>query len=170
MKDIKKDPFEEYIKNLPPTRKELGQAWQAAIGLQDVDGLKPSEYLYETAKKSIDGEISVDEAGDLINSYYESKDGCSEVETRTEEADKVSARIAKILSEKAFTFSPTQYLSIHRELFLGIYSHAGKSEIIILQKRNGLLMEIQFLMVELVNFEKRWIMIFHRKGIFAITG
>lgn len=126
MKDIKKDPFEEYIKNLPPTRKELGQAWQAAIGLQDVDGLKPSEYLYETAKKNIDGEISVDEAGDLINSYYESKDGRSEVETRTEEADKVSARIAKILSEKAFTFSPTQYLSIHRELFLGIYSHAGK--------------------------------------------
>ena len=126
MKDIKKDPFEEYIKNLPPTRKELGQAWQAAIGLQDVDGLKPSEYLYETAKKNIDGEISVDEAGDLINSYYDGKDGRSEVETRTEEADKVSARIAKILSEKAFTFSPTQYLSIHRELFLGIYSHAGK--------------------------------------------
>ena len=46
MKDIKQDPFEEYIKNLPPTRKELGHDWQAAIGLQDVDGLKPSEYLY----------------------------------------------------------------------------------------------------------------------------
>ena len=57
MKDIKKDPFDEYIKNLPPTRKELGQAWSTAIGLQDVDGLKPSEYLYETAKKNIDGEI-----------------------------------------------------------------------------------------------------------------
>lgn len=126
MKDIKKDPFEEYIRNLPPTRKELGQAWQTAIGLQDVDGLKPSEYLYEIAKKNIDGEISVDEAGDLINSYYESKDCRSEVEARTEEADKVSARIAKILSEKAFTFSPTQYLSIHRTLFLGIFSHAGK--------------------------------------------
>lgn len=96
------------------------------IGLQDVDGLKPSEHLYETAKKNIDGEISVYEAGDLINSYYESKDGRTEVETRTEEADKVSARIVKILSEKAFTFSSTQYLSIHRELFLGIYSHAGK--------------------------------------------
>ena len=49
MKDIKKDPFDEYIRNLPPTRKELGQAWSTAIGLQDVDGLKPSEYLYETA-------------------------------------------------------------------------------------------------------------------------
>lgn len=126
MKDIKKDPFSEYIRNLPPTRKELGQAWSTAIGLQDVDGLKPSEYLYETARKSIDGEISVDEAGDLINSYYESKDGRLAAETRTEEADKVSARIAKLLSEKAFIFSPTQYISIHRELFNGIYSHAGK--------------------------------------------
>ena len=62
MDDIKKDPFEEYIKNLPPTRKEMGQAWSAAIGLQDVDGLKPSKYLYETAKKNIEGEITIDEA------------------------------------------------------------------------------------------------------------
>lgn len=126
MKDIKKDPFGEYIRNLPPTRKELGQAWSTAIGLQDVDGLKPSEYLYEIARKSIDGEISVDEAGDLINSYYESKDVRLAAETRTEEADKVSVRIAKLLSEKAFIFSPTQYISIHRELFNGVYSHAGK--------------------------------------------
>lgn len=126
MRDIKKDPFEEYIRNLPPTRKEVGQAWSTAIGLQDVDGLKPSEYLYETARKSIDGEISVDEADALINNYYESRAGRLEDESRTEEADKVSARIAKLLSEKAFTFSPTQYIAIHRELFKGIYSHAGK--------------------------------------------
>ena len=125
-RDIKKDPFDEYIKNLPPTRKELGQAWSTAIGLQDVDGLKPSKYLYETAKRSIEGEISVDEAGELINSYYESIDGRIESEARTEEADKVAARIARLLSDNSFTFSPTQYVSIHRELFMGIYSHAGK--------------------------------------------
>ena len=125
-RDIKEDPFNEYIKNVPPTRKELGQAWQTAIGLQDVDGLKPSEYLYETAKKNIDGEISVDEAGKLINNYYESKSVRLENELRTEEADKVSARIARILSDNSFTFSPTQYISIHRELFMGIYPHAGK--------------------------------------------
>ncbi len=124
MDDIKKDPFEEYIKNLPPTRKEIGQAWSTAIGLQDVDGLKPSKYLYEMAKKNIEGEISIDEAGTLIHSYYESKSG--RAEHGTEEADKVSQRIAKILSEKAFVFSPAQYISIHRELFQGIYSHAGK--------------------------------------------
>ena len=124
MYDIKKDPFEEYIKNLPPSRKEIGQAWSAAIGLQDVDGLKTSEYLYATAKKNIDGEITIDEAGELINSYYESRQG--RAEHGTEEADKVSQRIAKLLSDKAFVFSPTQYLSIHRELFKGIYSHAGR--------------------------------------------
>ena len=126
MKDIEKDPFEQYIKNLPPSRRELGQAWSAAIGLQDVDGIKPSEYLYDTAKKSIEGAISVDEAGELINSYYDSKEGRKETGARTEEADKVSARIAKLLSEKAFTFSPAQYVAIHRELFWGIYDHAGK--------------------------------------------
>ncbi len=124
MDDIKKDPFEEYIKNLPPTRKELGQAWSAAIGLQDVDGLKPSEYLYSTAKKNINGEITIDEAGELINSYYESKQG--RTEHGTEEADKVSQRIAKLLSDKSFVFSPAQYISIHGEMFAGIYSHAGK--------------------------------------------
>ena len=124
MDDLKKDPFEEYIKDLPPTRKELGDAWSAAIGLQEVDGLKPSKYLYETAKKNIDGEITLDEAGSLINSYYESKGG--RAEHGTEEADKVSHRIAKILSEKAFVFSPAQYISIHKELFQNIYSHAGK--------------------------------------------
>ena len=126
MKEIKKDPFDEYIKNLPPTRKELGQAWRTAIGLQDVDGLQPSAYLYETAKKNIDGEISVDEARALIDSYYESKDGRLKSEARTEEADKVSARIAKLLSDKSFIFSTTQYISIHRELFMDIYPHAGK--------------------------------------------
>ena len=124
MDDIKKDPFEEYIKNLPPTRKEMGQAWSAAIGLQDVDGLKPSKYLYETAKKNIEGEITIDEAGKLIKAYYESKEGRKEPDS--EEADKVSQRIAKLLSEKAFVFSPAQYISIHRELFQGIFSHAGQ--------------------------------------------
>ena len=123
MQDINIDPFEEYVKDLPADRKELAGAWSCAIGLQDVDGLTPSEYLYNTAKKNIGGEITIDEAGDLINSYYESKN--ARAEHSTEEADKVSQRIAKLLSEKAFVFSPAQYISIHRQLFQGIYSHAG---------------------------------------------
>ena len=111
----------------------MGQAWSAAIGLQDVDGLKPSKYLYETAKKNIEGEITIDEAGKLIKSYYESKEGRKEPDS--EEADKVSQRIAKLLSEKAFVFSPAQYISIHRELFQGIFSHAGQLRDYIITKR-----------------------------------
>ena len=118
-----KDPFEEYLRAQEPGRKQLGYAWQTAVGLQKVDDLEPSHYLIETAKKSIEGEITLDTASELIHRYYEQRP--KSAEPRTEEADKVSVRIAQILSEKAFIFSATQYLSIHKRLFEGIYSHAG---------------------------------------------
>ena len=124
MDDIEKDPFEEYIKQSEPSGRELGYAWYTAIGLQAVDGLKTSDYLKSTAKDNIEGKISVLEAGKLIESYYEkSEDRNAE---RTKEADIVSARIAAILSENAFTFSVPQYIGIHRRLFEGIYSYAGR--------------------------------------------
>ena len=124
MDDIKKDPFEEYIRQTEPSRRELGYAWYTAMGLQAVDGLETSDYLKKTARKNIEGEITLSEAGKLIESYYEESSERSE--DRTKEADIVSARIAAILSEKAFTFSVPQYISIHRRLFSGIFSHAGK--------------------------------------------
>lgn len=120
-----KDPFDEYIKQNEPDKRDKGYAWQTAIGLQDVDGLKPSEYLIKTAIKNIEGEISIDEAGVLLESYYK-ENPVNDADDRTEEADKVSLRIAKLLSEKAFSFTPNEYLSIHRKLFQGIYKHAGK--------------------------------------------
>ena len=55
MRDIKKDPFEEYIIQTEPSRKELGYAWYTAMGLQEVDGLKPSEYLQGLAIDNIEG-------------------------------------------------------------------------------------------------------------------
>ena len=124
MDDIKKDPFEEYIRQSEPTKRELGYAWYTAMGLQAVDGLDTSDYLKNIAKQNIEGEITLSEAGRLIESYYEeSKERDTD---RTKEADIVSARIAAILSENAFTFSVPQYIGIHRRLFEGIYSHAGK--------------------------------------------
>lgn len=123
-KDITRDPFEEYLREQEPTRRESVYYWQTAIGLQAVDGLETSDYLKETAKRSIEGNISLEKAQELIESYY--KENPKSDGGGTEEADKVSARIAAILAEKAFTFSPTQYLSIHRRLFDGIYSHAGR--------------------------------------------
>ena len=117
--------FDEYIRQSEPGKQQKGYIWQTAIGLQDVDGLKPSEYLIETAKKNIDGDITLEEANDLIHSYYKSKTARLDVENRTEEADKVSARIAQLLSEDAFVFSPNQLIAIHRRLFDGIYKFAG---------------------------------------------
>lgn len=119
------DPFREYIRQQEPDKREKGYAWYTAIGLQAVDHLTTSEYLQETARKNIEGEITLTEARQLLDSYYEErkehgKDG------RTEEADKVSVRIAELLAENAFSFTPNQYLAIHRKLFQGIYPHAGR--------------------------------------------
>jgi fido (protein-threonine AMPylation protein) len=95
-----------------------------AVGLQQTDGLTPSEYLIETAKQNIDGNITMNEVKERLDTYY--KANPVKNNDRTEEADKVSARIAEILSERACTFSPAGYITIHKRLFAGLYKHAGK--------------------------------------------
>ncbi len=121
---MNKNPFQEYIRESEPTKRDKSYAWHTAIGLQAVDGLKTSEYLVHTAVRNIEGEISIEEANTLLQTYYE-ENPVRDVSDRTEEADKVSARIAALLFERAFSFTPNEYLSIHRKLFTGIYSHAG---------------------------------------------
>lgn len=119
-----RDPFQEYLKHTEPDKASKGYAWSTAIGLQAVDGLKPSQYLIDTAIQNIEGKITIKEAQGLIDSYYNEKPTPAD-ENRTEEADKVASRIAGILSEPAFSFTPNEYIAIHRRLFTGIYSHAG---------------------------------------------
>ncbi|MDR2911713.1 MAG: Fic family protein [Alistipes sp.] len=118
--------FEEYIKQTEPDKREKGLIWQVAIGLQQVDGLTPSAYLIEIAKQNIEGDITIDEVKSRINSYYKTAAVRVDDADRTEEADKVSANITDILSEKTFSFSPVEYIGIHRRLFSGIYKFAGK--------------------------------------------
>jgi fido (protein-threonine AMPylation protein) len=119
--------FDEYIKQGEPSQKEKAQIWQMAIGLQDVDGLKVSDYLIETAKENIEGKITIDEVQYRIDSYYKQQKSRQHIENdRTEEADTVSSRISKILSNDTFSFSPVEYIAIHRQLFTGIYKFAGK--------------------------------------------
>ena len=124
--DMEKDPFKEYLRESEPDKAHKGYAWSTAIGLQAVDGLKPSKYLIDTAIKNIEGKITMKEAQNLIDSYYEERPVHLSDDERTEEADKVSLRIVEILSETAFSFSPNEYIAIHRKLFQGIYNHAGK--------------------------------------------
>lgn len=118
------DSFKEYIREYELDKRDKVYAWHTAIGLQAVDGLKTSEYLVYTAIRNIEGEISFEEANAFLQTYYE-ENPVRNAGDRTEEADKVSVRIAALLSERAFSFTPNEYLSIHRKLFTGIYTHAG---------------------------------------------
>lgn len=118
--------LEEYIKQGEPERTEKSEAWQTAIGLQAVDGLNTSEYLLDTAKDHIEGKITIDDAQKRIYSYYEQRTTRTEAEENTKEADIVSARITKLLGEKAFQFSPAEWIAIHRRLFEGVFDHAGQ--------------------------------------------
>ena len=122
---LNQDPFKEYLRQSEPNKRDKGYAWHTAIGLQAVDGLKPSKYLIDAAIQNIEGAITIDEAQKLMDTYYEENPRTLE-DDRTEEADKVSVRIAKLLSEKAFSFTPNEYISIHKKLFIGIYDHAGQ--------------------------------------------
>lgn len=118
--------FDEYIRQGEPGKKEKASIWQTAIGLQAVDGLTTSDYLKETARKHIEGEINIDEVRNLIKTYYQSKTKHESDDDDKQEADKVSANITKILSSETFDFSAKGYTALHRRIFEGVFKHAGK--------------------------------------------
>lgn len=120
------EDFDEYIRQGEPDKKEKAYIWQTAIGLQAVDGLSTSDYLKETAKRNIEGEITVDEVGKLIRSYYQSKTQREPDDDEKEEADHAAANISKILSARTLDFSTAGYVSLHRRIFEGVFKHAGK--------------------------------------------
>ena len=118
--------FDEYIRQGEPAQRERADAWRVAIGLQAVDGLKTSEYLHQTARRNIEGEITIDEARELVKQYYVSKTTHDEDEADKEEADRVSGNIAKLLQTDAFTYSVAGLAAIHRAIFEGVFKHAGR--------------------------------------------
>lgn len=131
--------LEEYIRQGEPNQAEKSAAWRAAIGLQDVDGLKISKYLLDTAKEHIEGNIHISTVQHRIQTYYEERKDRKEIEDGTMEADIVSARIAEILGEKTFQFSPAELQSIHRRLFTGLFDHAGQMRKYNITKREWVL-------------------------------
>ena len=118
--------FDEYLRQGEPSQKESAENWKTAIGLQAVDGLQPSAYLIDVAKRNIEGEITLDETRKLIDSYYQSKTVRTPKDEDEEEADKVSANITKILASKTFAFNTNGYVSLHRRIFEGVFKHSGE--------------------------------------------
>lgn len=120
------EDLNEYIKLGEPKPEEKTVAWQTAIGLQAVDGLTTSEYLLETAKENIEGKITIKEANARISNYYENRCDRYVIEAGTKEADIVAGRIASLLAEKTFSFTPAFWMSVHRYLFKDVFMHAGE--------------------------------------------
>ena len=118
--------FDEYIRQGEPGKRERADAWRVAIGLQAVDGLKTSAYLQETARRNIEGEITIDEAKELVNQYYIKKTTHDEGDADVEEADKVSSNISKLLQTDSFTYSVAGFAAIHKVIFEGVFKHAGR--------------------------------------------
>ena len=118
--------FDEYIRQGEPQKRARADAWRVAIGLQAVDGLKTSAYLQETARRNIEGDISIDEAKELVNQYYIKKTAHDGSDANVEEADKVSANISKLLQTDSFTFSVAGFAAIHKAIFDGVFKHAGR--------------------------------------------
>lgn len=118
--------FDEYIRQGEPAQKEKAGYWQTAIGLQAVDGLKVSEYLQDTARRHIDGDITIDQARELVNQYYLTKAAHNADDEGNEEADRVSSNIVKVLSTPTFDFTTGGYQSVHRRVFEGVMKHSGE--------------------------------------------
>lgn len=133
--------FENYIRQGEPEQRERANNWSIAIGLQAVDGLKPSEYLLSAARENIEGRISLDEVRERIHAYYQSKEG-RELEAKEigkEEADKVSENITRLLAEKTFAFNVACFANIHRRIFAGVMKHAGEFRKYNISKREWVL-------------------------------
>ncbi len=125
---VNKNPdFEAYERVAEPHKRERASVWRTAIGLQDVDGLKVSDYLKETAVRHIEGDITIDDVREQLKSYYVNKTTHDNGDAKKEEADRVAANITKLLSEQSFSFTALEFLNIHRHLFEGIFKHAGET-------------------------------------------
>ena len=145
--------FEEYLRASEPHKQERAYNWRTAIGLQAVDGLHVSDYLKQTAQRNIEGEITIDEAQELIKSYYQSKTKREPDDDEKQEADKVSANISRILSSQTLDFTAKGFVALHRRIFEGVFKHAGQVRQYDITKREWVLRGDT---VNYLNYEDLW--------------
>ena len=118
--------YDAYVQQGEPDKCKRADAWRVAIGLQAVDGLTTSDYLNETARRNIEGEIDIDEARQLVKTYYQKKTTREPDDDEKQEADEVSGNISKLLQTDAFTYSVAGFAAIHKAIFDGVFKHAGR--------------------------------------------
>lgn len=112
--------------------------WEAATGLQKIDGLTPTRYLFELAESNIKGELTYEDIEELLYERYENESP-EDITQRNKEADIVSARIAQILDSPGFPVQINSLKTIHRELFKDLYDHAGQFRHVNIYKKEPVL-------------------------------
>ena len=120
------EDFGEYLNQGNPDIKEKAYVWAAALGLQATDGLRTSYEMRRTARQYIEGRLTIDEVRQHINEYYKSNPPATTDKEKEQEADKVACNIADVLFNKQLDFSTDGYLNLHRQIFDGVYDHAGQ--------------------------------------------
>ena len=100
--------------------------WDMAIGLQQVDNLKPSKYLEQISKMNILGELTIEEVERSLREYYTTKEQPKDINLNELECDFVSMRIVELLSIDNFELSVDYLKYVHKYLFQDIYEFAGE--------------------------------------------
>ena len=123
---MKQEDFDAYIRQVEPSARQSAADWQTAIGLQQVDGLRPSQYLLDVAQRNIEGDITIDEVRQMLDTYYQNKSNRTPGDDDVFECDKASANIKKILAANTFAFNANGFIATHRRIFEGVFKHAGE--------------------------------------------
>ena len=121
--DSSKNPYQEEIK---PNGYIKQLQWDMAIGLQQVDNLKPSKYLEQISEKNILGELTIEEVEQSLKEYYTIKEKQNSINYNELECDFVSMRIVELLSLDNFDLSVDYLKYIHKYLFQDVYEFAGE--------------------------------------------
>lgn len=100
--------------------------WDVAIGLQEVDSLKPSKYLKKLVEENINGEKTIYEVEHELKEYYIEKERLNDINHNELECDLVSTRIVQLLEDEKFELSVDFLKYIHGYLFKDIYDFAGQ--------------------------------------------
>ena len=100
--------------------------WDMAIGLQQVDNLKPSKYLEQISKMNILGELTIEEVERSLREYYTTKEQPKDINLNELECDFVSMRIVELLNLDNFELSVDYLKYVHKYLFQDVYEFAGE--------------------------------------------
>lgn len=116
----------DYIETETPNNYVKQQDWDMAIGLQEVDNLKPSKYLEKLLQENVTGEKTIYEVEKELKEYYVEKEKNNEVNHNELECDLVSTKIVELLQENNFELSIDYLKYVHKYLFQDIYEFAGE--------------------------------------------